>query len=69
MPKPKPNIAKHESSKESPAALIAAARQAAKHAYAPYSQFKVGAALLTVSGESIPGMQCRERLIWRNELR
>src|SRR5579864_5738698 len=55
MPKRRPSRAKSESSGESPAALIAAARQAAEHAYAPYSQFKVGAALLTVSGEVIPG--------------
>jgi cytidine deaminase len=55
MPKPKPNRAKSESRRESPAALIAAARLAAKNAYAPYSKFKVGAALLTVSGEVFPG--------------
>ncbi len=35
--------------------LIAAARAAAKGAYAPYSKFKVGAALLTKSGEIIGG--------------
>lgn len=35
--------------------LIDAAHAAAKKAYAPYSKFKVGAALLTTSGETISG--------------
>ncbi len=35
--------------------LFDAARQAAKSAYAPYSQFKVGAAILTCSGKIILG--------------
>jgi len=35
--------------------LIKAAQQAMKNAYAPYSHFKVGAALLTSSGEIITG--------------
>jgi cytidine deaminase len=35
--------------------LIEAARAAAKQAYAPYSQFRVGAALLTTSGDIVPG--------------
>ncbi|HXR16158.1 MAG TPA: cytidine deaminase [Terriglobales bacterium] len=35
--------------------LLRAARKAMKHAYAPYSQFKVGAALLTSKGEVFPG--------------
>src|SRR5262249_47266523 len=36
-------------------ALVAAALQARKQAVAPYSHFKVGAALLTVQGEIITG--------------
>lgn len=35
--------------------LIEAAHSAAKKAYAPYSKFKVGAALLTTGGEIVPG--------------
>jgi len=35
--------------------LIKAAQQAMKNAYAPYSHFRVGAALLTSSGEIITG--------------
>ncbi len=35
--------------------LIKAAQEAMKNAYAPYSHFKVGAALLTTSGETIAG--------------
>lgn len=35
--------------------LIKAAKQARKSAYAPYSNFKVGAALLTTSGEIFTG--------------
>lgn len=36
-------------------ALIAAAQQAITHAYAPYSKFRVGAALLTQSGRIVTG--------------
>ncbi|WP_256974351.1 cytidine deaminase [Corynebacterium diphtheriae] len=39
----------------SPAELIAAAREAAHHAYAPYSNFPVGAAVLTTAGEIFTG--------------
>jgi cytidine deaminase len=35
--------------------LLRAARKAMHHAYAPYSQFKVGAALLTSKGEVFTG--------------
>ena len=35
--------------------LIEAARKAMKHAYAPYSQFRVGAALLTTEGHLFLG--------------
>lgn len=35
--------------------LLAAARRAMKNAYAPYSRFKVGAALLTTRGELFLG--------------
>jgi cytidine deaminase len=37
------------------AALIAAARHAARHAHAPYSRFAVGAALLLSDGSTIAG--------------
>jgi cytidine deaminase len=35
--------------------LLQAARKAMKHAYAPYSQFRVGAALLTAKGRIFSG--------------
>ena len=35
--------------------LVMAAREAAHNAYAPYSQFKVGAAVLLENGEIFPG--------------
>ncbi len=35
--------------------LIAAAREAQKHAYAPYSTFYVGAAILTAEGKTFTG--------------
>ena len=35
--------------------LVAAARQAAAAAYAPYSKFRVGAAVLTAAGRIFPG--------------
>jgi cytidine deaminase len=35
--------------------LVLAAREAAKHAYAPYSGFHVGAALLLANGEIVTG--------------
>jgi cytidine deaminase len=36
-------------------ALVAAARSARRHAYAPYSRFRVGAAILTSHGEIVTG--------------
>lgn len=36
-------------------ALVAAARQAREHAHAPYSNFRVGAALLTADGLIVTG--------------
>lgn len=36
-------------------ALLEAARKAAEDAYAPYSRFKVGAALLLANGQCVPG--------------
>jgi cytidine deaminase len=38
-----------------PTRLFAAAREAAKHAYAPYSQFSVGAAVETIDGQIFSG--------------
>ena len=38
-----------------PETLIAAARDAAKHAYAPYSNFHVGAAILLTDGRIVTG--------------
>lgn len=35
--------------------LVSAARAAAKFAYAPYSSFAVGAAVLTAGGDIVPG--------------
>lgn len=40
---------------EIPEALYAAAQQAYQNAYAPYSQFQVGAAALTVDGQIVSG--------------
>jgi cytidine deaminase len=45
----------NESTGQTRERLIEAARAAAKEAYAPYSGFKVGAALLTANGEIVPG--------------
>ncbi len=39
----------------SPQQLVAAAHSARKQAYAPYSNYAVGAAVLTENGEIIPG--------------
>ena len=44
-----------DSGRASERALLAAARDAAKAAYVPYSNFPVGAALITASGEIFTG--------------
>ncbi len=41
---------------ETASTLLQAARQAASNAYAPYSNFRVGAALLTQDGQTILGV-------------
>jgi len=41
--------------KDDDASLLQVAREAVAHAYAPYSQFKVGAAVLLENGLTIPG--------------
>lgn len=48
-------MANHKFSSEQRDKLIHAAREAMQHAYAPYSHFKVGAALLTAKGELFSG--------------
>jgi len=45
----------HKVSAEDRKRLVRAARAAAKKAYAPYSKFRVGAALLTAQGEIFAG--------------
>ena len=42
-----------------PEALITAAREAAKKAYAPYSNFYVGAAILLIDGRVVTGANMR----------
>jgi len=49
---PSPNTAQIEDQIE---ALLAAAKTAADHAYAPYSKFHVGAAILLTTGETVTG--------------
>lgn len=39
-----------------PAALVAAARECRSNAHVPYSKFRAGAAVLTDSGEIVPGV-------------
>jgi cytidine deaminase len=52
--RPASSMAKH-GSEEVRQRLVASARRATKNAYAPYSAFKVGAALLTTRGELFTG--------------
>ena len=49
------NSAKKSVSAKQNQRLLQAARKAMKHAHAPYSQFKVGAAMLTSKGEVFTG--------------
>jgi cytidine deaminase len=49
------SMAKRDSSKKMRDRLRAAARRAMKNAHAPYSKFKVGAALLTTKGQTFLG--------------
>lgn len=48
-------MAKRGSEKRVRQRLLAAAQRAMEHAYAPYSNFKVGAALLTTRGDLFTG--------------
>jgi len=49
------NSAKNNISNKQNQSLLRAARKAMQHAYAPYSQFRVGAALLTSKGKVFTG--------------
>src|SRR5580704_5131323 len=49
------HMAKRDSDNKFRARLMAAARRAMKNAHAPYSEFKVGAALLTTKGKMFVG--------------
>src|ERR1700687_2653617 len=49
------NSAKKDVSSKQNQRLLRAARKAMQHAYAPYSQFRVGAALLTSKGKVFSG--------------
>jgi cytidine deaminase len=49
--------------------LLEAATKVRENAYAPYSRFKVGAALRAASGAVYTGVQCRKRGLSRRHLR
>jgi cytidine deaminase len=57
LPNPRPNVSLDSMSepRNSAAQLLNAAREAADHAYAPYSKFRVGAALLFDDGSVVTG--------------
>lgn len=49
------NVATYDQLSSDDAALVAAAREATSRAYAPYSRFHVGAAILLSNGEVVTG--------------
>ncbi len=49
-------------------ALLNAAKEAALMAYAPYSNFQVGAAILLEDGSYREGLQCRKCVLWHHHL-
>jgi len=76
MMRPSPDLRRIERLPEPWRDLIAAAMQAREHAYAPYSRFAVGAAVLTEAGHIVTGCNvenaslgltvCAERVaIWK----
>lgn len=51
-----------------PKELLEAAKRARSNAYTPYSNFRVGAALLTTDGRVFLGANIENRLVWGNNL-
>lgn len=49
--------------------LILRAKEAMTYAYAPYSEFQVGAALLAKERQSVYGLQYRKCVLRRDQLR